>query len=88
MADHAHSAHDQKIAALFRKAFVMTALMFQSPFGRAQIFGPLLLQMDQCPLPATKAEMLYAGHEKVVIDIAHFSASFRRSHHWVIRQKR
>ena len=32
------------------------------PFGSAQVFGPLLFQMDERPLTPAKAEMLDAGH--------------------------
>lgn len=43
----------------------------QLPFGGAQIFRPLLLQVDQCPLTAAEGKVLDAGHQQVVVRRVH-----------------
>ena len=55
--------------ALFVKRFVVAALVQEMPFGGAQVFGPLLFQMDERPLAAAEAEMLDAGHLQVTVGV-------------------
>ena len=69
MADYPHAAHNQKITALFTKRIIMAAFVQQMTFDRAQVFGPLLLQMDQRPLPPAEAEMLDARHHQVIVSV-------------------
>jgi hypothetical protein len=51
----------------------MSFFVKDSSLNRAQIFRPLLLDMDKRPLAAAKDEMLNAGqHQKIVLVIRHF----------------
>jgi hypothetical protein len=38
----------------------MSVLVHDMAFRCPQVFFPLLLDMDQCPLPSAKYKMLYA----------------------------
>ena len=69
VADHSQAPHGQQIAALFVKRFVVAALVQEMPFGGAQVFGPLLFQMDERPLAAAEAEMLDAGHLQITVGV-------------------
>ena len=51
------------------KNFVMAALMQKVPFSGAQVFRPLLFQMDKGPLAAAEAEMLDAGHLQITVGV-------------------
>ena len=51
------------------KGFVVAALMQKVPFGGAQVFRPLLFQMEKGPLAAAEAEMLDAGHQQVAVGV-------------------
>ena len=62
-----HPAHHQQVAALFGKGIVVAAVVFQAPLGSAQVFRPLLLQVDERPLAAAKRKMLDAGHRQEII---------------------
>ena len=43
-----------------------------APLHCAQIFPPLLLNMNECPLPSAKGKMLQAGQlEEVLLPIDH-----------------
>ena len=57
-ADHPHPPHNQQIAPFLHLGLVMTALVVQLPLCGAGVFRPLLLQMNECPLPPTKKKML------------------------------
>lgn len=57
---HPHSADCQQISTLFPQGIVMAAGVVQAAFGGAQIFLPLLLQMNQCPLAAAETKVLNA----------------------------
>lgn len=67
MADHTHTAYNQQITAFFGQAIIVAACMIEAAFSSTLIFLPLLFQVNKSPLPATKAEMLDAGHEQIVV---------------------
>lgn len=67
MADHPHSTGDEQAAPAFGLGGVMAAGVLQPPLGSAQIFAPLLLQVNQGPLAAAEGEMLQAGHEEILV---------------------
>ena len=58
MADHPHSTGDEQAAPAFGLGGVMAAGVLKPPLGSAQIFAPLLLQMNQRPLTTAEREML------------------------------
>ena len=71
MADHPHSTGDEQIFAALGLGIVVAAGVVQLPFGGAQIFRPLLLQVDQCPLTAAEGKVLDAGHQQGVVRRVH-----------------
>lgn len=71
VADDPHAAHRQQVAALFPQGFIMAAFMQQVALGGAQVLGPLLFQISECPLPAAERKMLNAGHLQIVVRIRH-----------------
>ena len=52
------AARDDRVAAAFAKLLVMGALVQKRALRGAQVLRPLLLDMDQRPLPAAEFEML------------------------------
>ena len=58
---NAQSARHEQIPARFVQAAVMTFLVDNLPLDCAQVFLPLLLDVNERPLPAAKEEMLDAG---------------------------
>ena len=69
VADDPHAAHRQQVTPLFPKGIVVAPFMQQLPLDGAQVFGPLLFEVNQRPLPPAKAEVLDAGHQQVVVCI-------------------
>ena len=67
MADHPHSAGDEQAAPAFSLGGIVAAGVLKPPLGSAQIFAPLLLQMNQRPLTTAEGEMLQAGHEEILV---------------------
>ena len=47
-------------------------LMQKRALRGAQILRPLLLDMDQCPLPPAEPEVLQAGDHQAVVGIIHY----------------
>ena len=66
-----HSTGDEQIFAALGLGVVVAAGVVQLPFGGAQIFRPLLLQVNQCPLTAAEGKVLDAGHQQVVVRRVH-----------------
>ena len=58
---NAQGTRHEQIPARFVQAAVMTLLVDDLPFDGAQVFLPLLLDVNERPLPAAKEEMLDAG---------------------------
>ena len=52
---------DEQVAPALPEVSVVGILMHQCPVHRAGILCPLLLNMDQCPLPAAEFEVLKPG---------------------------
>ena len=52
---------DEQVAPALPEVSVVGILMHQRPVHRAEILRPLLLNMDQRPLPAAEFEMLQPG---------------------------
>lgn len=72
MGGNREAAEDQQIAPALPQGGVMRPLMEQIPFYGAQIFLPLLFQMDKSPLPAAESKMLKAGErEEVFLTVGH-----------------
>ena len=73
VADNVKVPNCDKIPALFPHGIIVAALVQQAAFGGAQVFGLLLFQVDQRPLPSAEAEVLDAGHLQVVLPRHHDS---------------
>ena len=71
VADHPHAPGDQQLAPALGAGVIVAAGMIQMPFGGAQIFSPLLLQIGQCPLTAAEGKVLDTGHLQVVVRRVH-----------------
>ena len=57
-AEHAHAAHGQQTGTLAGLPFIVAAFVEQFPLDRAQVVRPLLLDVDERPLPAAEGEVL------------------------------
>lgn len=64
---YAQSPNRQHISALFGKALVVRPLMENIPLDRAQIFCPLLFQVNKRPLPPAERKVLYARELEIFI---------------------
>ena len=68
----ADATRNKAVAPPLLKVRVVGVFVEDRPVGGAEIFHPLILNMDERPLPATEAEMLQAGElEKVLFGIDH-----------------
>lgn len=71
MADDLHLPRDEPIAPPLCLGGIVAAAVFQPPLCGAEVFGPLLFQMDERSLTAAEAKMLDAGHLQVIIGGVH-----------------
>ena len=72
MGDHLQSPEDQRITPALPGRLVMGFAVKEVALHRPQILPPLLLQMDQRPLPPAEREVLQAGEgEEVLGGIGH-----------------
>ena len=53
------------------EGFIVAALMQQLPFGGPEIFGPLLFQIGEGPLPPAERKVLDAGHLQIFVRMRH-----------------
>ena len=58
MRNHAHAPRRQRFSAALKQRLVVRALVHELPLHRTHVFRPLLLDMNQRPLPAAEREML------------------------------
>ena len=63
----AHAADDQQIAPPLPGRGVVGLPVEGLPLHRPDVLRPLILNMDQRPLPPTKSKMLNPGNQEVVI---------------------
>jgi hypothetical protein len=69
--DKGKCSGDDNISPGLIEERIINPLMNEAPFLRAEILLPLLLDMDQCPLPPAETKMLDTGQrEQFVIRIA------------------
>lgn len=72
----ADSAQTEGVALLLTIERVVHMLVHDASFGRQEIFIPLLLNVDKCPLPGTKRIVLYPReHEHIVFGVGHQMSS-------------
>ena len=72
MGDHLQSPEDQGIAPPLPGRLVVASAMEKAPSTVRRFSLPLLLQMDQCPLPPAEREVLQTGEgEEVLRKINH-----------------
>ena len=60
-AENTHSPGDEHLAPAFAKTLVVSVFVQDFAVHRAKVFGPLIFNMDECPLPAAELKMLDAG---------------------------
>ena len=56
--DNGQPPEDQEIAPALPRLLIVGAAVEQVALYRAQIFLPLLLDVDECPLPPAEGKML------------------------------
>lgn len=66
-----HPAHDQFLSPALRLHPVMHTLVLYPARGSQRVLTPLVLNVDQRPLPAAEREMLDAGEEEEIIVFIH-----------------
>ena len=66
--EHVHATGDKEIAPALGKPLVMGVLVHQSPIRGAEIFRPLVLDMDERPLPSAEFKVLDTGKLKKVLE--------------------
>ena len=72
MGDHLQSPEDQRIAPPLPGRLVVGSAVEKAALHSPQVLLPLLLQMDQCPLPPAEREVLQTGEgEEVLRKINH-----------------
>lgn len=72
MGDHLQSPEDQRIAPPLPGRLVVVSAVEKAALHSPQVLLPLLLQMDQCPLPPAEREVLQTGEgEEVLRKINH-----------------
>ena len=64
---HRHSTDNDLISSCFMSFLVMSIFMENFTIYGSHIFCPLLFQVNQCPLSATKAKMLNSGKHQIFI---------------------
>lgn len=62
-----HAAQRQHTAAKVRNALVVHAVVLHAPLRRQTVFLPLILNVNQRPLPAAEGEVLNARELKIVV---------------------
>ena len=67
MGDHLQSPEDQRIAPPLPGRPVVGSAVEKAALHSPQVLLPLLLQMDQCPLPPAEREVLQAGEREEVL---------------------
>ena len=65
--DDGQTAEEQQIASALPEGGVVGPLMEQVSLHGTQVFLPLLLQMDQRPLPAAERKVLDSGEREEVL---------------------
>ena len=68
---NAQTARDDPVAAALAQLLIMGALVQKRALSRTQILRPLLLNVDQCPLPPAKPEVLQTGDHQAVVGVIH-----------------
>ena len=66
-----HPAHRQFVPAPFGQRAVVYPVVLHPAFGSAPVLRPQILNMDQRPLPAAEAVMLYPGKKEIVVLVIH-----------------
>ena len=67
MGDHGEAAKDQQIAPALAKRLVVGAAVHQAALHRAQILLPLILHVNQRPLPPAEGKVLKAGQLQEIL---------------------
>ena len=69
---HPYPPHRQQVSPALPQVLVVGPLVQNVPFHRAVVLLPLVLNVDQGPLPAAELEMLETGElEEVLLLIGH-----------------
>ena len=72
MGDYLQSTKDQHISPALPGCLIVSFTVEKAALHSPKIFLPLLLQMDQCPLPPAECEVLQAGEgEEIFRRIGH-----------------
>ena len=69
---NAKAADDEQIAPRLTQLLVVRALMQKISLHRAQIFRPLLLDVNECPLPPAEPKMLQTRDHQAVVRAVHY----------------
>ena len=70
MGNDGEAAKDERIAAALAGGFIVGATVQKAALHRAQVFLPLVFDINQRPLPPAEGEVLQAGQlEKVFVAI-------------------
>ena len=68
---NAQAARDDRVAAALAQLLIVGALVQKRALRGAQVLCPLLLDMDQRPLPPAEPEVLQAGDHQAVVGVIH-----------------
>ena len=67
MGDYLQSPEDQRAAPALPGHFIVGSAVEKIALHRPQVLLPLLLQVDQRPLPSAEREVLQAGEGKEIL---------------------